>query len=86
MQAGSYDPGAYAQAHEHVPVEGYEQGGAGAMPDQVAQGLYGQPHHGGYAHEVAAVNGQQQPQPVQHDSYTAQVTGEVEPDKRQRVE
>ncbi len=84
MQAGTYDPGAYAQAHEHVPVEAYEQAGAGAMPDQVAQGLYAQPHHGGYGHD-AAVNGQQ-PQPVQHGSYTAQVTGDGEPEKRQRVE
>ncbi len=80
MQAGPYDPNAYAQAHDHV--EGYEQAGAGAIPDQVVQGLYGQSHHAGFGHE-AAVNNQQQPQ---HGSYTAQVAGDGEPEKRQRVE
>lgn len=84
MQAGPYDQAAYPQAHEHVAVEGYEQAGAGAMPEQVAQGLYGQAHHSGYGHEAAAVNGMQQPQ--QHTSFTAQVTAEGEPEKRQRVE
>ncbi|CAL8467240.1 g6776 [Coccomyxa elongata] len=81
MQAGPYDPNGYAQAHDHV--EGYEQ--AGAMPDQVAQGLYGQSHHAGYGHE-AAVNSQQQQQQPQHGSYTAQIAGDGEPEKRQRVE